>query len=117
MDDVAMCIEFEGVAGTGGSLGLFDGVLGLMPDGDRFGVPRCSPVILLTASGFPVGIGGGKGDIEIAVTEAEWARYTRSDWNEGMESTCCSVISLLRCTACRKSKTTYNISIMSANDL
>lgn len=34
MDDVAMCIEFEGVAGTGGGLGLLDGVLGFVPDGD-----------------------------------------------------------------------------------
>ena len=73
MEDVPICIEFEGVAGTGGSLGLFDVVVGCVPDGDRFGVPRRSPAILLTASGFPVGIGGGKGEIEIVVMDAEWA--------------------------------------------
>lgn len=71
MEDVAICIEFEGVAGTGGSLGLLDGVVACAPEGDRVGVPRCSPAILLTASGFPVGIGGGKGEIEIAVMDAE----------------------------------------------
>lgn len=73
MEDVAIYIVFEGVAGTGGSLGLFDGVEGCVLEGNRLGVPRCSPVILLTASGFPVGMGGGKGEIEIDVMEAEWA--------------------------------------------
>ena len=73
MEDVAMYIELDGVAGTGGSLGLFDGEVEFVPETDRFGVPRCSFETLLTASCFPVGIGGGNGDIEIAVMEAEWA--------------------------------------------
>lgn len=35
-----------------------------------------------------VGIGGGKGDIEMAVTLAEWAEYTRRTRRRGNESTC-----------------------------
>lgn len=44
---------------------------------------------LVTASGFPLAIGGGNGEIDKAVIEAEWAWYTRTDWNDGSDTTCC----------------------------
>ena len=69
-------MEFEGVAGTGGCCrGLFAaGEPVLTVGGARAGEALGSAVKRLTPSGFPDGKGGGKGEIETAVMEAEWAR-------------------------------------------
>ena len=67
-------MAFEGVFGTTCIRG-FRGELVDVSDateGVRLGVAACE-VILLTASGMALGRGGGKGDIEILLTEAEWA--------------------------------------------
>ena len=76
-EDVAIYIELEGVVGIGGTLGLLpagEAVFTLLPLGvDGAGEPLNSDVILLTASGFAVDNGGGNGDIETAVMEAECA--------------------------------------------
>jgi hypothetical protein len=47
-----------------------------------------SVVCLLNASCFKFGSGGGKGDMEIDVTLAECAWYTRSDCRRGNDRTC-----------------------------
>ena len=69
-------MALEGVRGTGGCLGLLGedccGTLRL--EAELAGEPRCSDVILLTASTFEAGRGGGNGEIEMADMEAEWAR-------------------------------------------
>jgi len=68
-------MELEGVAGTGGCCrGLFAfGEAVLTDAGVRAGEPLGSAVRRLTPSGFPGGKGGGNGEIETAVMEAEWA--------------------------------------------
>ena len=40
---------------------------------DCAGEALCSDVILFTASTFPGATGGGNGDIDTAVMDAEWA--------------------------------------------
>lgn len=66
-----MCIEFEGIFGTGGC--------SARPDGEGFRgdclgeLSCCSDTILFTASGLAEGSGGGNGDTDIVVTDAEWA--------------------------------------------
>lgn len=42
----------------------------------------------IATSGLAVFEGGGKGEIETVVTEAECAWYTRTDWNAGSWMTC-----------------------------
>jgi hypothetical protein len=79
MEEVAMYIEFDGVAETGGAdLGLFgDAPAPAKEEAGFIGVAWL--LSFLTASGFTVGGGGGKGDIEMDETLAEWAWYTRRD--------------------------------------
>ena len=75
MEEVAIWIELEGVAGTGGCCrGLLAAGEALADAEVRAGEALGSIVRRLTPSGFPDGKGGGNGDIEIAVMEAEWAR-------------------------------------------
>ena len=52
------------------------------------GEPRCSEASLFAASSFVTASGGGKGDIETLEMDAECARQTRSDFNEGTDSAC-----------------------------
>ena len=74
MEEVAICIAFDGVAGTWGCCGLLPaGDVETREDGERAGEARTSEEILLMASGFAIGRGGGLGDTETAVTDAEWA--------------------------------------------
>lgn len=74
MDDVAIYIAFDGVFGTI----CCRGVLGVVDDADAIEEGFCAvfwawETTLLTASDLAVDVGGGKGDIEIPVIEAEWA--------------------------------------------
>lgn len=68
-------MELEGIAGTGGCCRglLAAGDAALADDAVRAGEPLGSAVRRLTPSGFPDGKGGGNGEIETAVMEAEWA--------------------------------------------
>ena len=69
-------MALEGVAGTGGCLGLRGedccGTLRLAVE--LAGDLRCSDAILLTASTFEAGKGGGNGEMEMADIDAECAR-------------------------------------------
>jgi hypothetical protein len=70
------------------------GALGVADDPDVTlegftGVAGICATTLVTASGFPLATGGGKGEIDKAVIEAEWAWYTRTVWNDGSNTTCC----------------------------
>lgn len=56
--------------------------------------------------------GGGKGDIEIFVTDAEWAWYTRRDWKAGSCMTCCGMISR-GLEDDRADERAYNVSVVS----
>lgn len=74
IDDVAICIELDGVAGIVrwfdfGDAGRFPA---LVPD--LLGVPCSSAVVSAGASGLDVGKGRGKGDTETDVIDAECAR-------------------------------------------
>lgn len=74
MEEVAMCIEFDGVAGTGGCLGLFgDEAFGELLIEERPGESRRSEATLFKASGRATGSGGGLGEIETIVIDAECA--------------------------------------------
>lgn len=67
-------MAFEGVFGTTCTRGFRGELVDAsdVTEGVLLGVAACE-VILLTASGTALGSGGGKGDIEILLTEAEWA--------------------------------------------
>ena len=67
-------MAFEGVFGTTCTRGFRGELVDAsdVTEGVLLGVGACE-VILLTASGTALGSGGGKGDIEILLTEAEWA--------------------------------------------
>jgi hypothetical protein len=74
MEEVAMYMAFEGVFGTTCTRG-FRGELvdaSEVTEGVPLGVCACEAT-LLTASGTALGSGGGKGDMEMLLTEAEWA--------------------------------------------
>ena len=75
MDDDAICMAFEGVRGTGGCFGLPRGdcCWALRLAAELAGELLCSVVILLTASTFEAGSGGGNGEMERADMDAEWA--------------------------------------------
>ena len=77
MEAVAIYIEFEGVVGIDTGLGLLpagEPVFPLLPPGvEGAGEPLNSEAILFTTSGFAVCKGGGNGEIEMAVIEAECA--------------------------------------------
>lgn len=49
-----------------------------------------SAVCLVAVSGLKVGKGGGNGDIDMDVTLAECAWYTRRGFSSGNERTCCT---------------------------
>ena len=75
IEEVAICIEFDGVAGTSNCLELLaDGDEASCNVGVRAMTLRGSPGALFEISGFTVGKGGGKGDIETPVMDAEWGR-------------------------------------------
>jgi hypothetical protein len=57
-------------------------------EGVFFGVCACD-VILLTASGTALGRGGGNGDIETLLMDAEWGWYARIVWKDGKDTACC----------------------------
>lgn len=64
----------DGVVGTAGCLGVLgEGDAVFVADGDRLGETCCTDVSRLTASVLDVEMGGGKGDIDTAVIDAEWA--------------------------------------------
>jgi len=67
-------MAFEGTFGTRGPFGArgLDVEAWEAIEGDFWGVWACETT-LLTASGAALGKGGGNGDIEMLVTEAEWA--------------------------------------------
>jgi hypothetical protein len=75
IDDVAMCIELAGMEGICGCCLtlLLDGELVLCGWGERAGESWISDTSLFTPSGLATGKGGGNGDTETAVMEAEWA--------------------------------------------
>lgn len=73
-----MYMAFEGIFGTTWAWGVrgdcfedVDAMVGVL------GGPLACVAIRVTASGVPFGRGGGKGDIDMAETEAVWAWYTR----------------------------------------
>ncbi len=69
-----MYIEFEGVFGTEGCLGVLgDGEPSLALEDDCTGDALWSDEILVTASAFGTGRGGGNGEMDMEVIEAEWA--------------------------------------------
>ena len=85
----AICIEFEGVGGIGtcwADLG-FSRILPELAD-VRDGGRISSAAGLLEASSLILGRGGGKGDIDMDVTLAECAWYTRRGCKKGKERTC-----------------------------
>lgn len=85
-----MYIWFDGVAGTGGWRGVLGEEVGPADVGACLGGVSDRPGSLFGEFDPSVGIGGGKGDIESAVTEAEGcALYVRSGWNVGVVTTCC----------------------------
>lgn len=89
MEEVAMYIEFEGVAGTVACwlLGCPRRLAEL--EEDLLGSWSSVKVeALVNGSGFKVGKGGGNGETEIDVILAEWAWYTRRDCRRGKDSTC-----------------------------
>ena len=67
-------MAFEGILGTTCTRGFRGELVDAsdVTEGVLLGVAACE-VILLTASGTALGSGGGNGDIEILLTEAEWA--------------------------------------------
>jgi hypothetical protein len=67
-------MAFEGVFETTCTLGFRGELVDTsdVTEGVLLGAAACE-VILLTESGTALGSGGGKGDIEIQLTEAEWA--------------------------------------------
>jgi hypothetical protein len=70
-----MYIAFEGVFGTTWEVRGFRGDLVDTSDtteGDLPGVAACDAT-LLTASGTALGRGGGKGEMDMLLIEAEWA--------------------------------------------
>jgi len=79
IDDVAMCMLFDGVFGTpGGSLGRLEVAAGVAwrseaPDPGRKGLLSDWARARAAVSDLKLGNGGGKGDIEMLVTDAEWA--------------------------------------------
>lgn len=67
-----MCIAFDGVRGTGNCFGLLDaGEVVFKLDDDVPEDTLCSEVIRPTASPLAVGNGGGSGEIDTVVMEAE----------------------------------------------
>ena len=56
--------------------------------GGCLAVPCASETTLVTPSGLAVAVGGGKGEIDMLVMDAECALYARKDWNEGRDITC-----------------------------
>jgi hypothetical protein len=72
MEDVAMWIALEAVGGTGAGFGLRGpGEVVEEAASDCAGDLWCCDVILSNAFALPTGKGGGNGDIEIAVMDAE----------------------------------------------
>lgn len=67
-------MAFEGILGTIWTRGFRGELVDAsdVTEGVRFGVCACE-VILLTASGTALASGGGNGDIEMLLTDAEWA--------------------------------------------
>lgn len=59
-----------------------------LESGRTDGVPVAWDMARVATSGFAVFKGGGYGDIETVVTEAECAWYTRTDWKAGTCTTC-----------------------------
>ena len=75
IDEVAICMELDGVAGTSNCLGfLTDGKVESCNVGVRAERLRGSTDALFKTSDFTAGKGGGKGDIETPVIDAEWGR-------------------------------------------
>ena len=69
-----MCMVFDGVTGTCDCFKFFDaGDFNEDVVGERAGESGRSELNLLTASGLADGRGGGQGEMEAAVTEAECA--------------------------------------------
>ena len=79
----------EGVLGTAACLGVLlgDGVEADDAGDGRTGLPT-SAILFWGVSPRPAMGGGTRGDTDIAVIEAEWARYVRSGCNEGKDKTC-----------------------------
>lgn len=90
IDEDAMCIEFEGVGGMG-ACWLDFGCPRMLPElvDVRVGGRTSSAVGLLEASTLNFGRGGGNGDIDMDVTLAECAWYTRRGCKKGKDKTCC----------------------------
>jgi hypothetical protein len=57
--------------------------------GELVGASAAAEVRLI-ASARADGQGGGNGETDMDVTEAEWAWYTLSGWNEGMVKMFCA---------------------------
>lgn len=75
IEEVAMYIAFEGIFGTVWVVRGFRGVLvdaSETTEGDFLGVAACDAT-LLTASGTALGRGGGNGEMEMLLIEAECA--------------------------------------------
>ena len=71
IEDVAICIELEGIFGTGSCWRLLGEEAFLE---GREGELCCSEVLrLLPSCRAVVGKGGGKGETEMLVTDAPWA--------------------------------------------
>jgi len=106
-----MYIEFEGVAGTiGVCLGaLGDAVVEALVEAGLLGVVGPS-VGLVRRSGLLPGRGGGNGETETVVMDAECPRYDLKDWNVGIDRTCYNhLVSMLGRTEARHA---HNVSIM-----
>lgn len=58
-------------------------------DGDFGSASTESGANFRVTSAATPGSGGGKGEIEMEDTVAEWARYTQRDWNVGSARMCC----------------------------
>lgn len=72
MEEVAICIRFEDVSGTGGGFELLAaGDPGVVAEIDGAGDDCCAEARRGFAPVVGVGSGGGKGDIETAETDAE----------------------------------------------
>lgn len=113
-----MKMLLEGAFGTwGGSRGFLAvaaelGAVPGCPVSGRDKILAPGPLTLRNAASGCVGFrGGGKGDMEILVTEAEWAWYTLRDWKAG---------SWMACWECRiscemeysETWETYNVSVV-----
>jgi hypothetical protein len=75
IEEVAIYIAFEGIFGTArGARGFRGELFGAsdITEGVCLGVAACDAT-LLTASGAALGRGGGKGEMEMLLIEAEWA--------------------------------------------